>query len=86
MITEGSGLVLPLQVCSPFKMISVTAAFQPVEMEKCSAEKEEDGLHSWPVCMAEGISDLSIASFRKQHGVKPDNPQTPLQRQPVLFR
>lgn len=44
-----------------------------MEMENCSAEKEEGtGLHSWPVCMAEGISDLSIASFRKQHSVKPN--------------
>lgn len=71
--TEGSGLVLPAQICSPFKMISITAAFQLVKVEKYSAEKEEGvGLHSWPVCMAEGISDLSTASFRKQHSVKPD--------------
>lgn len=50
MITEGSGLVLPIQVYSPFKMISITV-FQLVKMERYLAKKEEGivGLHNWPV-------------------------------------
>lgn len=40
MITEGSGLVLPIQVYSSFKMISIITVFQLVKMEKYSAKRE----------------------------------------------
>lgn len=69
MITEGSGLVLPIQVCSPFKMISIITVFQLVKMEKYLQRKREVLL----VCttgrcnMVKGISGFNITSFRKQH-------------------
>lgn len=49
-ITEGSGLVLPIQVYSLFKMVSVTPGYELEKMQKYSAKKEGGiGLHNWPV-------------------------------------
>lgn len=78
--TEGSGLVSPAQVCSPFRMISTTAEFELVEMESAQQGKGK-GL----VCVAEGISDLSIAACRKQHSVKPSSAHRHLFKGSLLF-
>lgn len=49
-ITEGSALVLPVQVYSLFPVISIITVFQLAKMEQYLAEEEGDGIgfHNWP--------------------------------------
>lgn len=51
MIPEGSGLSFPIQVGSPFKIISIITVFQLAKVEDYSVKEEGGvvGLHNWPV-------------------------------------